>query len=187
MPGPWVLERGEGALLYDIDGREYLDALSGGLFAVLTGYGREEIAGAMYEQAQKLCYTSPNASTSVVTIELARKLAELTPGELSASYFCNSGSEAVEAAIKLAHQYHEANGEGRRYKVVSLRRAYHGATMGALSATGWSPAFAPFRRAADPMVPAAGYTNAMPPYCYRCELALTHPSCRNLLGEGIAW
>ena len=183
--GPWVLEHGEGALLYDIDGREYLDALSGGLFAVLTGYGREEIAGAMYEQAQRLCYTNPNASTSVVTIELARKLAELTPGDLSASYFCNSGSEAVEASIKLARQYHEANGEGRRYKVVSLRRAYHGATIGALSATGWSPAFAPFRRAADPMVPVAGYTNAMPPYCYRCELALTHPACQLACGTTI--
>lgn len=55
--GPWVLERGEGALLYDAEGREYLDALSGGVFAVLAGYGREEIARAMYEQAQRLAYT----------------------------------------------------------------------------------------------------------------------------------
>ncbi|HSL26699.1 MAG TPA: aspartate aminotransferase family protein, partial [Acidimicrobiia bacterium] len=175
--GPWILERGEGALLYDADGREYLDALSGGVFAVLAGYGREEIARAMYEQARTLNYTSPYATTSVVTIELARKLAEVTPGDLSASFFCNSGSEAVEAAIKLAHQYHEANGEGRRYKVVSLRRAYHGATMGALSATGWSPGFGAFRRAADPMVPGIGHANAMPPYCYRCELGLSYPGC----------
>ncbi len=183
--GAWVLDRGEGALLYDVDGREYLDAMSGGLFAVLAGYGREEIARAMYDQAQRLNYTSPGAATSVVTIELARKLAELTPGDLSASFFCNSGSEAVEASIKLAHQYHEANGQGRRYKVVSLRRAYHGATMGALSATGWSPQFQPFRRAADPMVPVAGFTNAMPPYCYRCELGLTHPSCGLACGTTI--
>jgi adenosylmethionine-8-amino-7-oxononanoate aminotransferase len=83
----------------------------------------------------------------------------------------------VEAAIKLARQYHEANGEGRRYKVVSLRRAYHGSTVGALSATGWSPGFGVFRRSADPVVPAAGYTNAMPPYCYRCELGLRYPGC----------
>ncbi len=176
--GPWVLERGEGALLYDADGREYLDALSGGVFAVLAGYGREEIARAMYEQAQRLPYTSPYATTSVVTVELARKLAELAPGDLTASFFCTSGSEAVEAAIKLARAYHEANGDGRRYKVVSLRRAYHGATLGALSATGWSPGFGVFRRSADPMVPATGFASAMPPYCYRCELDFAHPACR---------
>jgi adenosylmethionine-8-amino-7-oxononanoate aminotransferase len=175
--GPWVLERGAGALLYDVDGREYLDALSGGVFAVLVGYGRQEIARAMSDQAQRLNYTSPYATTSAVTIELARKLAEVTPGDLSASFFCNSGSEAVEAAIKLAHHYHQANGEGRRYKVVSLRRAYHGSTVGALSATGWSPHFGAFRRAVDPVVPATGFTNAMPPYCYRCELGLSYPDC----------
>jgi adenosylmethionine-8-amino-7-oxononanoate aminotransferase len=175
--GPWVLERGEGAILYDAEGREYLDALSGGVFAVLAGYGRDEIARAMYEQARRLPYTSPYGTTSAVTVELARKLAELTPGDLGASFFCNSGSEAVEAAIKLARQYHQANGEGRRYKVVSLRRAYHGSTVGALSATGWSPGFSAFRRSADPMVPAAGFANAMPPYCYHCELGLTYPGC----------
>jgi adenosylmethionine-8-amino-7-oxononanoate aminotransferase len=175
--GPWVLERGQGALLVDADGREFLDALSGGVFAVLAGYGRDEIAEAMAGQARRLNYTSPFATTSVVAIELARKLAELTPGDLSASFFCSSGSEAVEAAIKLARQYHEATGEGRRYKVVSLRRGYHGSTLGALSATGWSPGFAPFRRAADPMVPAAGYANAMPAYCFRCELGLAYASC----------
>lgn len=175
--GPWLLERGDGALLYDAEGREYLDALSGGVFAVLAGYGREEIARAMYEQAMRLPYTSPYGTTSAVTVELARKLAELTPGDLGASFFCNSGSEAVEAAIKLARQYHEASGEGQRYKVVSLRRAYHGSTVGALSATGWSPGFGVFRRSADPMVPAAGFTNAMPPYCYRCELGMAYPGC----------
>lgn len=176
--GPWVLDRGEGALLYDVDGREYLDAMAGGLFAVLAGYGREEIARAMYEQALRLNYTSPASVTSEVTIELGRRLAELTPGDLSASFFCSSGSEAVEASIKLARQYHRTNGEGRRYKVVSLRRAYHGSTIGALSATGWSPQFQEFRRSADPVVPVAGSANAMPAYCYRCELGQTHPSCR---------
>ena len=175
--GPWLLERGKGSLLYDSDGREYLDALSGGVFAVLAGYGRDEIADAMSEQARRLNYTSPYATTSAVTVELACRLAELTPGDLEASFFCSSGSEAVEAAIKLARQFHQANGEGRRYKVVSLRRAYHGATMGALSATGWSPGFQFFRRAVDPMIPLAGYASAMPPYCYRCELSLTYPAC----------
>lgn len=175
--GPWVLDRGRGALLYDADGKEYLDALSGGVFAVLAGYGREEIARAMYEQALRLAYTSPYGTVSEVTVELARTLARLTPGDLSASFFCSSGSEAVEASFKLAHQYHQATGNPRRYKVVSLRRAYHGATTGALSATGWSPGFGILRSAADPAVPVAGFANAMPPYCHRCELGLTFPDC----------
>jgi adenosylmethionine-8-amino-7-oxononanoate aminotransferase len=183
--GPWVVDRGDGALLRDADGREYLDALSGGVFAVLAGYGREEIARAMYEQAQRLNYTSPYATTSAVTIELARKLADVAPGGLSASFFCTSGSEAVEAAVKLARQFHDANGEGRRYKVVALRRGYHGATLGALSATGWSPGFGAFRRSADPFVPASGFTHAMPPYCYQCELSLTHPGCGLACGTTI--
>lgn len=175
--GPWLLERGRGAYLFDSEGRQFLDVMSGGVFAVLAGYGREEIARAMYEQAKELNYTSPYAGTSVVAVELARKLAELMPGQLSASFFTNSGSEAIESSMKLAHQYHQANGQGRRYKVVSLRRAYHGATAGALSATGWSPNFGAFRRAADPVVPVAGSANAMPPYCYRCELKLQYPDC----------
>lgn len=175
--GPWLLDRGDGAILRDADGREYLDALSGGVFAVLVGYGRDEIARAMAEQARRLCFTSPYATVAEVTVELARKLAELAPGDLGVSFFCSSGSEAIEAAIKLARQYHVAAGDGRRYKVVSLRRAYHGATIGALSATGWSPGFGILRQAADPLVPGAGFASAMPPYCYHCELSLTHPDC----------
>ena len=175
--GPWLLERGDGALLYDADGHEYLDALSGGVFAVLAGYGRAEIARAMSVQAETLNYTSPYGTTSAVTVELARKLAALAPGDLEACFFCSSGSEAVEAAIKLARQYHQATGEGQRYKVVSIRRSYHGATMGALSATGWSPGFGVLRRSADPAVPGVGFASAMPPYCLHCELRLTYPTC----------
>ena len=82
--GPWLLERGNGALLYDAKGAEYLDAMAGGLFAVLAGYGREEIARAMYEQALRLNYTSPASVTSEVTIELARKLRADAPTRMRA-------------------------------------------------------------------------------------------------------
>lgn len=175
--GPWILTRAEGALLYDHTGREYLDALSGGVFAVLAGHGREEIAAAMHTQARTLAYTSPYGTTSPVLIELATALAELAPGDLSCSFFCSSGSEAVEAAIKLAHQHHRARGQDQRRAVVSLRHAYHGATAGALSATGWSPGFGEFRRGLGPAVPLAGFSQAMPPYCHRCDLGLSFPSC----------
>lgn len=183
--GPWLLDRGEGALLYDTDGNEYLDALSGGVFTVLAGYGREEIARAMYDQAVQLNYTSPYGTASAPTVALATRLSDLAPGGEWASFFCNSGSEAVEAAFKLARQYHQANGEGQRYKIVSLRRGYHGATVGALSATGWSPGFGAFKRAADPGVPAAGHASAMPPYCHRCELDLEYPACGTLCATTI--
>ena len=78
--GPWLLERGDGARLYDADGREYLDALSGGVFAVLVGYGRDEIAQMMAEQARRLCFAGPYATVAEVTVELARRLADLAPG-----------------------------------------------------------------------------------------------------------
>lgn len=175
--GPWVFTRGEGALLWDDTGKEYLDALAGGVFAVLAGHGCEEIARAQYEQARALAYTSPYGTASPVLVELAEELARVTPGDLSHSFFCNSGSEAIEAAFKLAHQYHRAAGQPQRRKVVALRRAYHGATAAALSATGWSPGFGVFRTGMGPAVPLPGFTHAMPPYCHRCELGLTHPAC----------
>ena len=175
--GPWLLVRGEGSLLWDSDGRQYLDALAGGVFAVLAGHGREEIAQAQFDQARTLAYTSPYGTATPVLVDLADKLAELAPGDLSCSFFCSSGSEAIEAAFKLAHQYHRANGQPQRHRVVSLRRAYHGATAAALSATGWSPGFGVFRGGLGPSIPLSDFTQAMPPYCHRCELGLTHPEC----------
>jgi adenosylmethionine-8-amino-7-oxononanoate aminotransferase len=110
----------------------------------------------MYDQALRLNYTSPYATTSEVTVELARELAEVTPADLGASFFCSSGSEAIEAAIKLARHYHVATGQRQRYKVVSLRRAYHGSTVRGAVSDRVEPGFAELRRAADPMVPAGG-------------------------------
>lgn len=175
--GPWVFTRGDGALLWDDTGKEYLDALAGGVFAVLAGHGREEIARAQYEQARTLAFTSPYGTTSRVAVELAETIAELAPGDLSHCFFCSSGSEAIEAAFKLAHQYFRAAGHPERRKVVALRRAYHGATAAALSATGWSPGFGVFRTGLGPAVPLPGFAHAMPPYCHRCELGLERPAC----------
>jgi adenosylmethionine-8-amino-7-oxononanoate aminotransferase len=78
------------------------------------------------------------------SLELARKIAEIAPGDLNSTFFVSSGSEAVESVIKLARQYHKANGEAERYKVISRKIAYHGTTMGALSVTGLPSFKAPF-------------------------------------------
>lgn len=174
--GVWIVVKGEGATITDINGRQYLDAVGGGTLAVGLGYGREEIAKAIYEQALQLHYCSPYLGVTPPAILLAKKLAEITPGSLLATYFSSGGSEAVESAIKLAKQYHIYNGEPLRYKVIARRHAYHGTTMGALSCMGGGPDLTIIRSINEPlMIPGVSHIPA--PYCYRCDLGLTYPNC----------
>jgi adenosylmethionine-8-amino-7-oxononanoate aminotransferase len=145
-----VIERGEGCELVDSNGRRYLDALSG-LFTVQIGYSHgEEIAAAATAQLRELPYYSNWGFSHPRAIELSAELAELAPGDLERVFFVNSGSEAVESAIKLARQFHMQRGE-RRWKVVGRRIAYHGTTLGALSVNGIPPMRSPF----EPLVPDA--------------------------------
>ncbi|MDQ3655262.1 MAG: aminotransferase class III-fold pyridoxal phosphate-dependent enzyme, partial [Chloroflexota bacterium] len=132
--GMRVFNRGEGIRLWDIDGREYLDGISG-LWVVNAGHGRAEIGEVMAEQARKLAYVSAAAYTSEPTVRLAHMLSEITPGDLSRVYFCSGGSEAVETAVKIAKQVQAMRGFPRRYKVIARRGSYHGMTQGAMSLT----------------------------------------------------
>src|SRR5918994_4937235 len=129
-----VFERGEGAKLWDIHGKEYLDGISG-LWVVNVGHGRAEIGDAMAEQAKKLAYVSAVSFTTAPAAQLAHELAEIMPGDLSRFYFCSGGSEAVETAIKIAKQVQAMRGFPRRYKVIARRGSYHGMTHGAMSLT----------------------------------------------------
>jgi adenosylmethionine-8-amino-7-oxononanoate aminotransferase len=143
-----VIERGEGAYVWDSHGKRYLDGLSG-LFVVQVGHGRQELADAAGKQAAQLgyfplwSYAHPNA------IELAERLASYAPGDINRVFFTTGGSEAVESAWKLARQYFRLTGEPGRYKVLSRDISYHGTTMGALSITGVPAIKAPF----EPLVP----------------------------------
>ena len=132
--GLFVFERGKGSTLWDVRGREYIDGLSG-LWVVNAGHGRAEIADAMAEQARKLAYASAVNFTTVPAVELAAKLAAITPGDLSRVFFSSGGSEAVETALKIAKQVQAMRGFPRRYKVIARRGSYHGQTMGAYSLT----------------------------------------------------
>ena len=165
-----VFKSAHGTTLVDIEGKEYLDAYSA-LWNVNVGYGRQEIADAVYAQIQELSYY-PHSQINVPATELAKQLAECLPGDLNHVYFCNSGSEANETAIKIARQYgrHTYPGENR-YKIISRYRGYHGFTYGAMSATGQARR----RKAFEPLAP--GFHHAMPPYCYRCPLGLDKSSC----------
>jgi len=143
-----VIVRGEGAYVYDENGKRYLDGLAG-LFVSMAGHGRTELAEAAARQAAELAYFPLWSYAHPRAVELAERLASLTPGDLNRIFFTTGGSEAVESAWKLARQYFRATGQPSRYKVISRDIAYHGTTMGALSITGLPAIKTPF----EPLVP----------------------------------
>ena len=129
-----VFDRGEGARLYDLQGREYIDGIAG-LWVVNAGHGRQEIAQAYADQAARLAYASAMTYTTTPAVKLADKLAEITPGDLNRVFFVSGGSEAVETALKIAKQVQSMRGFPKRYKIIARRRSYHGMTYGAMSLT----------------------------------------------------
>ena len=143
-----IIVRGEGAYVFDSNGRRYLDGLAG-LFVSMVGHGRDEIAEAAARQSKELAYFPLWSYAHPRAIELAERLANLAPGDLNRVFFTTGGSEAVESAWKLARQYFRAIGQPGRFKVISRDIAYHGATMGALSITGL-PAI---KNVFEPLVP----------------------------------
>ncbi len=143
-----VVERGEGAYIWDDHGKRYLDALSG-LFVVQAGYGRTEISDAANEQMRKLPYFPIWSWATPPAIELADRLAALAPGDLNKVFFSSGGGEAVETAWKLAKQYFKLTGKPYKTKVISRAVAYHGTTAGALSIT----SLPNFKHAFEPLVP----------------------------------
>ena len=130
-----VIVRGDGAYIYDDQGKKYLDGLAG-LFTVQLGHGRTELAEAAAKQAAELAffplwsYAHPNAIT------LAERVANYAPGDLNRVFFTSGGGEAVETAWKLAKNYFKITGKPMKHKVISRSIAYHGTTQGALSITG---------------------------------------------------
>ncbi|HXQ58732.1 MAG TPA: aspartate aminotransferase family protein [Acidimicrobiales bacterium] len=143
-----VMVRGEGAYVWDQHGKRYLDGLAG-LFTSQIGHGRTELAEAASTQAGELAYFPLWTYAHPRAIELAERLAGLTPGDLNRVFFTNGGSEAVESAWKLARQYFRTIGQPSRTKVISRNISYHGTTMGALSITGVPSLKTPF----EPLVP----------------------------------
>ncbi len=138
-----VIVSGEGSYVTDDRGRSYIDGLAG-LFTTQVGHGRAELAEVAAKQMKELGFFPNWSFQHPRSLELARKIAEIAPGDLNSTFFVSSGSEAVETVIKLARQYHKVNGEPGRYKIISRDVAYHGTTMGALSVTGLPSFKAPF-------------------------------------------
>ena len=145
-----IIDHGEGAYVWDVNGKKYLDGLAG-LFTVQVGHGRQELVDAVAEQTKKLAYFPVWSYGTEPVIELAAKLASTAPGDLNRVFFTGGGGEAVESAWKLARQYFLAIGQPRRTKVISRTMAYHGTGFGALSITGVPAIKMPF----EPLVPGA--------------------------------
>ncbi|WFE60012.1 aspartate aminotransferase family protein [Micromonospora sp. WMMD712] len=145
-----TIVRGEGAYVWDSQGRRYLDGLAG-LFVVNAGHGRTELAEAAAKQAGELAYFPLWSYAHPKAVELAEKIASLTPADLNRVFFTTGGSEAVESAWKLARAYFKRTGKPNKHKVVSRYLAYHGTSMGALSITGLPGIKTDF----EPLVPGA--------------------------------
>jgi adenosylmethionine-8-amino-7-oxononanoate aminotransferase len=167
---PLIMKSAKGVWYEDVNGKRYLDGVSG-IFVVNVGHGNTRVIDAMQKQLHELTFNPPLHSTNLRALELVELITSLTPGDLRTVKLFSGGSEATEAAMKLAKQYHKQTGNSGKYKVISLYDGYHGATMGALGASGVTKrkvAFEPF---------APGYLHVFPPTCYRCPYGLDYPDC----------
>jgi len=133
---PLIWTEGDGIWLTDIDGNRYIDGLSG-TFCLSLGHNNRALVEAGSRQLARLAMATPTMGTSDRALELAKLLLEITPADYTTMKVLSGGSEAVEAALKMARQYHKQSGVPTKYKILSHYRGFHGATGNALSATGW--------------------------------------------------
>jgi 4-aminobutyrate aminotransferase len=163
---PLVVESGRGCIVRDVDGNEYID-FNSGLVCLSVGHSHPKVVAAIKNQCDRFLHYSNTDFFYAEVVNLAEKLAEITPGNFDKKvYFGNSGAESVEAAVKLA-KWHT-----RKQRFISFISAFHGRTIGALSFTASKPTQ---RRYFFPLMP--GVTHVPYPYCYRCPFKLTYPDC----------
>jgi taurine--2-oxoglutarate transaminase len=160
---PIAVDHAKGIYFWDADGKRYMD-FNSQLMCVNIGHGDERVINAVKAQMDQVCYVAPTTSTTAIRAELGRLLQEVTPGHHGKAFFTNGGAEANENAIKIARWY------TGRHKIISRYRSYHGATAGAMTATG-----DPRRWAAEPGIP--GVVRAMDAYRYRCRWCGDKPAC----------
>lgn len=156
-----IFSSGHGIFVQSVDGREFIDGLSG-LWNVAVGHGRHELADAAADQMRRLAYFSGYAGSSTIpSIELAERLIELAPG-MKSVFFTSGGAEANETAFKTARYYWKVQGKGTKTKIISRFYGYHGVTLQAMSATGIPAYWKMF----EPKVP--GFLHIQTCYPYRC-------------------
>ena len=169
---PLIIERGRGSWLYDIEGNRYLDGVSS-LWVTIHGHCRREIDAAIIRQVKKISHSTLLGLTNVPAVQLAQKLAKISPRGLTKVFYSDNGSTAVEVALKIAFQYWQQASRATRAKksFVNLRNAYHGDTIGAVSVGGIEL----FHSIYKPLLFNTFQVDS--PYCYRCPLKRKYPKC----------
>jgi len=167
---PIPIERGNGVYLYDLQGKRYIDGVSS-WWVNLFGHNHPGLNAALVGQADKVAHHIFAGFTHEPGIRLAQRLAELTPGNLSKVFFTDNGSAAVEAALKMSFQYWQQVGITQKTRFVSIRDAYHGETLGALSVSGCEL----YREVYRPIL--LEEFQVQGPDCYRCPYGLQRECC----------
>lgn len=167
-----IIDEGRGVILKDVDGKEYIDGVAS-LWTNVHGHRKEELDIALKKQIDKIAHSTLLGISNVPAIELAKRLVEITPQGLSKVFYSDDGATAVEIAIKIAFQYQKQAKEGdpKKEKFISLKNAYHGDTLGAVSVGGIDL----FHSIYKPLLFTTYKAEA--PYCYRCPFKKEYPSC----------
>ena len=159
--GPLVIEEGMGVWVTDVDGKKYIEGMSG-LWCLSLGYGQERLVKAATDQMSRLPYYHlTNHKSHQPAIDLAEKLLEIAPVPMSKVWFSNSGSEANDSAVRIAWYYWHAKGKPQKRKIISHQRAYHGNTIASASLSGMYYNHASFG------LPLDGFLHVTPPHHYR--------------------
>lgn len=160
----------KGVYIYDAEGKKYLDGSSGAVTCNI-GHAAKEIIEPLREQLERLSFVYRSQFSNAPAEQLADELANLLPGGLSHSFFVNSGSEAIETAMKVAIQYWQEKNQPAKTKFLSRWNSYHGITNGALGLSGYYERRVRFTQVIEQ------YPAVSPPNCYRCPFQLSYPEC----------
>ena len=171
-----VIDHGEGAYLFDKEGKRYLD-FAAGIAVANIGHGVKEVADAIYEQMTKVAYVYGGTFLSEKRMQLAQQIAEMAPEGLNHVFFCSGGSEAMESVMKISRQYWIEAGKPSKHKIIGRWQSYHGNTMATLALGGRPSWRAPYEDYgfASPHVAQCN--------CYRCPFGLEKDNCGLLCAE----
>ncbi len=165
-----IMENGEGVILRDVDGNEYIDGISS-MWCNIHGHRRKEINDAINNQLNKVAHTTMLGFSNIPAIVLAKRLVEITPAGLTKVFYSDNGSTAIEVAIKMAFQYWQHKGHKEKKSFVALKYGYHGDTLGAVSVGGMDA----FHSIFEPLLFESMFAPA--PFCYRCPCDKVKATC----------